>query len=134
VNDIPVRTVLLRFAATAPLGVLLTIAGELVGPMDVKNAVGIGQYGLIFLTAGAALVVSGLRWPSSRRVLAPALAALTMVTAVAYFMPLAWVLGCAGASLSVGATTRLLRVSGIVCAFVALAWFVAYLVALLADL
>lgn len=136
--------VVTRFLLASLIGIALTIAGELSAPWDLDNAIAVGQTGLIILAVTMVLTGVGVRWPVTVRWLLLALAVLTPLTAVAYFLPLAWMLGCAGVALAWGAGaftrdtatphTRLHRACGLVCGFVAAAWFIAYLSAVVTDL
>jgi hypothetical protein len=133
------------FLIAGLLGIALTILGELTAPLDVDNAIAVGQTGLLFLAGATAIVVAGVRWPATVRWLLPVLAVLTPLTAVAYFLPLGWMLGCAGVALAWGvgalargsrrgsAHTRLTRACALICAFVAAAWFLVYLSAVVAS-
>jgi len=138
------RTVLPRFLLLSTVGVALSVAGELATPWDLTNAISVAQYGLVFTAVATLVVLAALRWPAAMRFTLLALAALTALTVIAYFLALAWVLGCAGVTLSwaIGALPRrdraaglrLERACGLVCGFVAIGWFVAYLSSLITDL
>ncbi|MEV6490938.1 hypothetical protein AB0M20_20320 [Actinoplanes sp. NPDC051633] len=137
------------FLIAGLLGIALTIFGELTAPLDVDNAIAVGQTGLLFLAGATAIVVAGVRWPRTVRWLLPLLAVLTPLTAVAYFLPLGWMLGCAGVALAWGVGilargsargshggsphTRLTRACALICAFVAAAWFLVYLSAVVTS-
>jgi hypothetical protein len=137
-------TVLARFLLAGMIGIALTVAGELSAPWDLDNAKAVGQTGLVLLVVCVAVVWIGLRWRAAVRWLLLALAVLTPLTAVAYFLPLGWMLGCAGVALawSLGALarghrppdTRVPRACGLICGFVAAAWFAVYLSALITNL
>lgn len=131
------------FLAAGLLGILLTVAGELTNPYDLDNAIEVSQQAVLALLVTGALLVLGLVRPSAGHVVLVVLAVLTPLTAVAFWLAIGWIAGCAGTLLawSYGAlgrgrpagALRTERICGLVCSLTAAAWFLLYASSLISE-